>query len=374
MPEPEPAPAATRDEIELCGTCDQLLDNCECCSCCERAPCDCECSICERCEDRFDPERSESCCSEYCSHRCAERDNHYHCGACGDTVGENSYSCEDCGYYDCCREMCSTDDCNRCTHCCSCGDDANTQHAAIRASNCREYPAANPATQKPTDLGIGVELEIECKDDTQVNTVAAAISDKHHAQLLLKEDGSLNDGFELVTGRCSLAVHQAMWPEIAKTTIAAGGRSWNHTSTGLHVHLSRAWFTPLTLGKFLVFINSEATRPCIVKLAGRSCPNYAKLSKKKLTDSKHSEGRYEAVNLTNSATIEVRIFKGTLHVGHILADIEFCHAAAMWAAKVSCKDCDNWESFMVYVRANRKEYKNLINFMAAKITRDGEGD
>lgn len=373
MPEPEPAPAATQDEIESCGTCDRPLDECECCSCCERAPSDCECSICERCEERFDPERSEACCSHYCGYRCAERDNHYHCGSCGDTVGENNYSCEDCGYYDCCREMCSTDDCNRCTHCCSCGDDANTQHAAIRASNCREYPATNPATLKATDLGIGVEVEIECKDETQVNTVAAAISDKHHAQLLLKEDGSLNNGFELVTGKCSLAVHQVMWPEIAKTTIAAGGRSWNHSSTGLHVHLSRAWFTPLTLGKFLVFVNSEATRPCIVKLAGRSCPNYAKLSKKKLTD-KHSEGRYEAVNLTNAKTIEVRIFKGTLHVGHILADIEFCHAAAMWSAQASCKDCDNWESFMVYVRANRKEYKNLINFMASKITRDGEGD
>lgn len=210
---------------------------------------------------------------------------------------------------------------------------------------------------------MGTEIEGECKPNDEPGEVAQIIHDKHSDRLLLTEDGSLSNGFEMVTGKLSLEVHQSMWPEISKTCIAAGLRSWKHSSTGMHVHMSRNWFTPLAIGKLLVFINSEANRKHIVKLAGRESASYAAMKKKKFTDCTCAESRYEAVNLTNSKTIEIRIFKGTLNSDHILANLEFCHATAHFVAQCSMQDCEDWTKFLAFLCTDRKLYRHLIAFL-----------
>jgi hypothetical protein len=235
-----------------------------------------------------------------------------------------------------------------------------------------------------------VELEVEASGDNEREEVAERIKRKHASQLLIKDDGSLHNGFEMVSGPCSLEVHQTMWPSICETAIKAGARSWKHSTTGLHVHMSRKFFTPLTLGKLLVFMNSEHTRPNIVRLAGRESHDYAAMAKKKLTDIFHrkshynwqtdrttytldrtalngtSHNRYEALNLTPEKTIEARIFKGTLDVVHVLANIEFCHAACHHMRDCSIAQCESWTAFYVYVCQHKKLYPNLIKYMSVR--------
>jgi hypothetical protein len=205
-----------------------------------------------------------------------------------------------------------------------------------------------------------VELEVECTND-EAREVAQEVYDKHEKDVLLKHDGSLSDGFEMVTGKYELAAHQAMWPTLCETATKAGARSWKHKTTGLHVHLSREFFTPLTLGKFLVFINSERNRQHIIKLAGRESNGYSELKKKKIHQI-YAGDRYEAVNLTNDYTIEVRIFKGTLKHEHVLADIEFCHAVAYWAKDVAIPELENWDEFKAWVIKRAKTYKYLLTY------------
>lgn len=235
---------------------------------------------------------------------------------------------------------------------------------------------------------MGVELEVECADYDDRERVAFQIHQQHKQDVLIKEDGSLDRGFELVTGAFSLDEHKKMWPNLASNALRAGARSWRYKSTGLHVHLSRSFFTPLEIGKMLVFLNSPSTREHIVALAGRTSPDFAAIEKKQLKDAyKFRYGRswdgspmrnrrpsisvcgghrYEILNLQNGSTVEVRIFKGTLSSTHILANIEFCHCLAHWVKTISAQESENWSSFWDYANNNRKPYREFLLYMATK--------
>ncbi len=305
------------------------------------------------------------------------------CGSCGDSDGGR---CEHCSAWLCCISPCAYDSCDRCRGCCNCEE---PESGPIYEAHCRNYPRPQPAVAPYKGfLYLGVELEVECGEDDR-ESVASEIAENHSRTLILKEDGSLSNGFEMVTGPFALEVHQKEWPKMAATAIDAGARSWKHSTTGLHVHLSRAFFTPLVLGKLLVFLNSTKTRPHLVRLAGRESPDYAAMKKKELYDvfryrmdwdegrrcevhgsrrSTRCEGggaRYEVLNLLNDATVEIRLFKGTLNVQHILANIEFAHAAAHWTTECSIQECEDWGVFWAYVLNHKKLYRNLVGYCAA---------
>lgn len=313
----------------------------------------------------------------------AEEDTTVSCDNCGTNHREGDVAtCAECDHHSCCYRFCG--DCGYCRDCCDCRSEL------INDSGCRAYPTMRPSPAPyPNFLYLGVELEVECHDDDRED-VARVIDKKHHDSLMLKDDGSLSCGFEMVTGPYSLEEHQKIWGDITETAVRAGARSWNHSSTGLHVHLSRKFFTPLVLGKMLVFLNSEQTRKQIIHLAGRESYDYAAMCKKKHSDvygyrtewndstrrevrvrrsgrrCTGSGNRYEILNLTPEHTVEIRIFKGTLNEGHVLADIEFCHAVAYWATDCSIAESESWASFWRYVLGHRKLYSHLIKYMARK--------
>jgi hypothetical protein len=271
--------------------------------------------------------------------------------------------------------------CEVCLECCTCWycDTCDTYHLTDEPcplEGLRPYTAK--ADQElgfcpiqnivpPNHLYLGVELEVECRDGHTVRNVLDNLPELD-VWVIAKEDGSLNNGLEIVTAPSDLAVHQERWPKIL-AYLPRCTYSWKAQTTGLHVHLSRRFFSQLDLAKFVYFINAEATRPWIVRLAGRDSNNYAKLTKKKWIGQQSGDSvltaysRYEAVNLLNPNTIEVRIFKGTLNTTHVLGDIEFCHALAHWVKVASLQDCDRWSKFWEYVENNRKIYAHLIDYV-----------
>lgn len=348
------------EEIPTCPRCEETEEDCEC-SLCEN--CDeyldhgCECQTCQNCDERFNSDGCERC--GYCQ-RCIDRGrvDHYTCDGCGSCHNGDRHSCNNCGHADCCASFSCSEE-SHCEDCCSC------RPSFVRSYSCREYPDSIPANAPRSFLYTGVEVETEANSDSILTSASDKIHHKHGHEVLMKEDGSLDNGIELVTGKYSLEAQQALWPRLAETATKAGLRSWKHETTGLHVHLSRRFFSQLALGKFVVFVNSDnaTIRRNLRKLAGRDSNSYACISKKTLCKAIHSDSeRYEAVNLTNSATIEVRIFKGTLKASHILADIEFCHALAYWVRECSILRCESWEEFWAYVLKNKKQYRNLVNF------------
>lgn len=327
-------------EVNYCGCCDQRESDCECvrCNCCDNLRHGYYCIDCRICV------------------QCADNGNHWAC-ECGMCRSESDWCCPQCYHYECCVEPCRN--CSNCQGCCEC------EIGPIRDYACREYPDSVPANPPYARYPyLGVELEIEMDKYEEKGKAAQRIHEAWGHALLLKEDGSLSYGFELVTGKFSLEHHQKIWPDIARVALEAGCISHKAKSTGLHVHISRNFLSPLDIGKIQCFVNSPLHRNHIITLAGRECPNYAALKKKTLTEK--STARYEAINLCNARTIEFRLFKGTLKATRILASIEFTYAACSWVKTVSIADCEHWGKFFEYVQENRKIYPNLLAFLRDK--------
>jgi hypothetical protein len=286
---------------------------------CSRCGCtECECYYCSRCNDVFEPER-----------------------------------------------MCF--ECDSCRSCCRCRASLIFDYNEKAEKHFGFFPPRN-SMQKPAQfLYLGVELECELKargeSENMESTVARLAACKDFAGwALCKHDGSLDMGFEVVTAPSDLPEHKKRWGAILRI-LRQDMSSWRRLSTGLHVHLSRSWFSALDLAKFVYFINAEENRRQIVAVAGRTSPDFGRLQKKKLDQSACVPyGRYEAVNLNNPRTIEVRMFKGTLNTQHVLADVEFCHALAHYVKQASVAAC-TWPPFWSYVLTHAKTYRHLVNYM-----------
>ena len=87
---------------------------------------------------------------------------------------------------------------------------------------------------------------------------------------------------------------------------------------GVHIHVSRDIFTPLMLGRLLVFINDPDNNDYIISKVGRSANSYCQIKNKGNDPNNvelYSYDRYEAINLTNLSddkyTIEFRMFAST---------------------------------------------------------------
>jgi len=207
-------------------------------------------------------------------------------------------------------------------------------------------PSSFDKHTKPIYLGL--ELEMEIKDGYSRNEKAeqlldalgmAQIEGKNHRYALCEGDGSLNHGFEMVTGYTGLDTH-AKQLEFFKTPFR-GAKSHDTQTCGLHVHICKSDMSLLHCAKMVLFINESANQKLIRAIARRDGASYSKILNKKASYQwlKNNKGaskanriqslngdRYEALNFQNEKTIEFRIFKGTLKYESIMASLEFAYA------------------------------------------------
>ena len=91
-------------------------------------------------------------------------------------------------------------------------------------------------------LYLGVELEVDEAGKDNINAVQALRAfNQENVYGYVKSDGSLNDGFELVTHPCTLETHlqQVPWRETLEALRGMGYRSHAPGTCGLHVHVGR---------------------------------------------------------------------------------------------------------------------------------------
>jgi hypothetical protein len=72
--------------------------------------------------------------------------------------------------------------------------------------------------------------------------------------------------------------------------------------------------------------------------------------------------RYVAINLKNTATIEIRIFRGTLNINSFMKNIEFAHALFMYSKENKEVTLDG---FKMYIESSC-DYSNLKKFITLK--------
>jgi hypothetical protein len=218
---------------------------------------------------------------------------------------------------------------------------------------------------------LGVELEMCAGGRSSMREAIADVRDQlGEDYCIAKSDGSLpSDGFEIVTAPRGLDEHIRRFKS---WQVKSGYRAWNAGTCGLHVHIDSRAFTPMTLGKFLMFINDDNNADFIRSLAGRhpktdsqarhycAADDQSLLTNPKTAVKGKDSARYRMVNVCNMDrdemmrlgidhykfdtsgrkfnTVELRIFRASLKKERLLAQIEFTHAAVMFVRSASYRD------------------------------------
>lgn len=221
---------------------------------------------------------------------------------------------------------------------------------------------------------MGFELEMERNGSgTRIDDIVDLVREMWGDFAYCKHDGSLNDGLELVTHPFTLEyAHEHINWDLLDSIRREGYRSWNTTTAGMHVHVNRATFTgPAHLFRFAQLIYKN--EPTCSSFAGRSNNAYATFhdgyQKGYLANvvKGRAHGSRGAVNMQNTDTVEVRIFKGSLRYQRVLANLEFVHACVEYTRQLTVPDVVRgglaWRTFATWILDNRSTYPHLFEYL-----------
>jgi hypothetical protein len=245
------------------------------------------------------------------------------------------------------------------------------------------------------EFTMGIELEMTSGDHDSNEAAELVRSRLGTDYCIVKSDGSLpHNGFEVVTSPQGLAKHIE---KFKAWEIDPAYRAWNTGKCGTHVHIDSRGFTQLTLGKFLMFINSNGNVDFIRKIAGRhpsvddqarsycAAEHQSILANPKTAVKGKSGERYRMVNMMNLGareairlglsmdnsyngkynTVELRIFRASLKKERLLAQIEFTHASVMFCRVASWRDL-NGTSFVKWLKTVAGQYPALTKWYGVR--------
>lgn len=391
----------SEEELELCD-CGETADN----TTRAGAPiCD-DCAwYCEHCEDvlfEADTDWYQVDGERWCQ-SCVYDDAQW-CDRCEEYTSDGTNYIQDIGVYWC--NDCASYRANWCDNCehwtadtCDSCDQSDTNYEGERVIHDYSYrpDIVLHSTDSNERLYFGFELEMELEDNRRDAAIYA------HAQLepedygYLKNDGSLDQGFELVTHPMSFDFLMdeddsgKLWSTIRNLQKVYDARSFNTRTCGFHIHISRTGFNSgAHMHRFLNLVYSNEN--FYSKLAGRKSDQWAKFTdvlqreydsqgnsfkiiksfKAKLNDDdwRHESDRYSAVNTRPRETLEMRIFKGTMSIPALKAHIQLAHASVEYTRNLSVKDVRdgalNTENFLEYIKQNNHLYPELLTRIESK--------
>lgn len=291
---------------------------------------------------------------------------------CSNCYDNNVYQCNDCStyYWD--------------------GNDHDCDYDDIPSSLIHDYSyRPRPHFFGEGKYHFGFELEVESNGNSR-REGASYVVDKLSPRVYLKNDGSLSDGFEIVSHPHSLDELQDKFDwAVLKGLRQQGFRSWNTTTCGLHVHVSRTAFGEVSKRSDIVKSQAHELRFIkliydnqrqIERLAGRSS-SYARFGDKgKLAPRVkygHQNDRYEAVNSQNESTLEVRVFRGSLKPERVLSAVELVHASVEYTRDLKVSASNNalkWINFVRFVADQAQTYPNLVNAIQSTFDNDTPTD
>ena len=213
----------------------------------------------------------------------------------------------------------------------------------------------------------GVELEIDGAGEDNDNAAEILhIANAEQPLAYCKHDGSLDEGFEIVTHPMTLDfhLHGMPWEQIVEKAKKLGYTSHQAGTCGLHVHVNRTAFgntessQDAAIARVLFFVEkfwdellkfSRRTQGQLNQWAARY--GYKDQPKEILDHAKSGRhaGRYTAVNLTNADTVEFRMFRGTLKYTTLIATLELLDCIIDAAIYLTDDDLKamSWSSFVI---------------------------
>lgn len=294
---------------DICGAIERIDD--------EHWDDDREASICDDCWDEYYIECCD--CGEY-HHRDNMTEIYNGDYVCDDCL-YNYERCEDCGEYYPRDEVyyCDNDGGYYCNNCMEGHCDIIEYHSYSKAY------IPQKLNDQDNSRHYGIELETE-------NNTETARYVNEFGRLHCEHDGSLNDGYEIISQPLSIKLWYKWdaFKDLTEYLIKEGVRSHDTTTCGLHIHADRDQINNVDRVVAIV----EMFREPLEILARRKNNQYAnfissnapytdmKVLKKYIKDGFYDGTRYRAVNTCNNNTIEFRFFRGTLNHSTIMASIE----------------------------------------------------
>ena len=330
----------------------------------------------------------DNCTCNYASY-CCNCEEHSRSDTCY-IQDRDEYWCEGCTQYN--AEWCDICEVYNRNSCDTCSDQTDGNgNRVIHDYNYRP-DAIFHSVSSDERLYFGVELEMEFSGQRREAATYAYNQLETIDFAYLKNDGSLEDGFELVTHPMSydflmdMETSRELWNTIAKLQDTYNARSYNTRTCGFHIHISRTGFNGgAHMHRFLNLVYSNPQ--FYSKLAGRKSDQWAKFDDvyrrhyDPATDSDklvksfkdklnwnprygNDTDRYSAINTRNQNTLEMRIFKGTMNIQALKAHIQLAHASVEYTRNLSVKDVNagayHPDKLVAYIYANHTIYPELV--------------
>jgi hypothetical protein len=210
----------------------------------------------------------------------------------------------------------------------------------------------------------GIELEVENVNGGYLSEAVDFINNNTAPLVYLKEDCSINHGFEIVSHPMSLDYfkHIAIYKEMLDFLRNNGYNAWKTSTCGLHIHISKVSFVdPKHQMKFLYFIFKNKSE--LIKFSGRNSsyakydfdafvnnqdsawgknkPNIIEVVKGIQKNGNYAPGAWErnlAVNRMGSFTHELRIFRPSLRFDTVMAYMEFVECLFMYTKQITSNE------------------------------------
>lgn len=204
-----------------------------------------------------------------------------------------------------------------------------------------QRPKPNAWSKRHNDIYFGIELEVECTDETyrKVEQLHPHLNggDDVGTYCFFESDGSLNNGFEIITQPMGMDDHRSFWTWLQKRDLTSSLKSHNTSTCGLHIHISRDPLFELQINKMITFVNHPDNSKLILAIARRYDTGFARIKNKTIENAQYDADRYEAINIrtNDEKTLEFRIFKGTLKYESVMASLQFVNALAKFCASDS---------------------------------------
>jgi hypothetical protein len=224
----------------------------------------------------------------------------------------------------------------------------------------------------------GIELEIDGAGETDDNA-KKVIDFIGEDNVYIKHDGSLSQGFEIVTQPCSYNYHlnQIDYKGLFDMLVKMGYKSHDTQTCGLHIHVNKNFFgdnktyQDLNISKLLFLFEkywdklvlfSRRESSTINRWARRYEMNndesmFDVLSKAKSADREYN-GKYHSINLKHKDTVELRIFKGTLKYETFIATLQLVKRLCDISKEMSIEDVQliTWEDLVCTDNIELNEY------------------
>jgi hypothetical protein len=258
------------------------------------------------------------------------------------------HSCYDCENYYQSEHLYYDDDSGE-EYCRSCRDERTPK----LINNYSYKPAA--IFKGKGDVYFGIELEVERDgSDTYKDDMAAEIKD---SDWYFKQDGSLNDGFEIITHPMSfdyIVSRQEDFKSMLSKLSSNGYKSYDKKTCGMHIHISKKGFGTWHLLRFMKFFQDNATFVTAISQRTKDqLDKWASIEDESeetlLYKAKKKGGnmkRYVAINLQNSFTVELRLFRGTLNHSSFFKNIEFTQALFKFSKDEKEMTVDNFKKYI----------------------------